>query len=174
MQRSFFELLGVEQSWQVDETLVSANFRKLQTQYHPDKFASATDSERRRSVQVSSRLNDAIKTLRSPILRAAYLLQLAGVDADMSSTTFKDPMFLMQQMQLREQLSEAPSANDPEAALDAMRDDANNAFTELSNTFEQQYDSKDFTAAKETYAKLQFIDKLRREAEELENRLLDD
>ena len=170
---SYFELLGVPVSWQVDESLISSNFRKLQAQYHPDKVASGSDSERRRAVQYSSRLNDAIKTLKSPVLRAAYLLKLAGVDADMSSATFKDPAFLMQQMELREKLGGITSASDPEAALEEMFESAQAAFDDLSQEFEQRYTNKQFEDAKESYAKLQFIDKLSREAEELEHQVLD-
>ena len=53
-------------------------FRALSRQFHPDYFYNATPAERRASLERSSYLNDAYRTLRDPVARVEYLLELEG------------------------------------------------------------------------------------------------
>jgi molecular chaperone HscB len=62
----------------IDESALEATFYKLSRQFHPDYFMSATDAEREASMQRSSLLNDAYRTLRDRIKRVSYLLTLEG------------------------------------------------------------------------------------------------
>ena len=57
------------------------SFRALSRQFHPDYFYNATPAERRASLERSSYLNDAYRTLRQPIARIEYLLELEGIPA---------------------------------------------------------------------------------------------
>ena len=59
-------------------------------------------------MQLSSRLNDAFATLKEPLSRAAYLLELAGVSVDEVSQSDLGMDVLLEQMQLREAVAEAP------------------------------------------------------------------
>ena len=87
---------------------------------HPDRFAHAGDAERRASMQWTTRVNEAYRTLKSPVQRAKYLLELEGVDVAFETNTAMPPEFLMRQMELREALEQAGDARDA-AALDALR-----------------------------------------------------
>ena len=78
----------------------------------------------------------------------------------------------MQQLQLREELSDLHDATDPEAALDAFYRDVDNAMAEQKAVFVTGLDA-DIEQAKAAYAKLQFLEKLRSEAEQKESQLLD-
>ena len=82
---------------------------------HPDRFASAGDAERRASMQWTTRVNEAYRTLRSPVQRARYLLELEGVDVAFETNTAMPPDFLMRQMELREALEAAGDARDADA-----------------------------------------------------------
>src|SRR5712692_6161007 len=53
-------------------------YRALSRQFHPDYFHNATPAERRASLERSSYLNDAYRTLHQPIARVEYLLGLEG------------------------------------------------------------------------------------------------
>jgi molecular chaperone HscB len=170
---NFFVLMGLPQQYSVDLAALTARYRELQSAMHPDRHVTASERERLLAVQKSSQINEAYEVLRSPTRRAAYLLTLAGVDSDMSSTTFRDPEFLMQQISLREELSELSQAADPEAALDRFYQDVDAALVQHRDQFARCYDGADYNAAREAYAKLQFLDKLRYEAEQQENELLD-
>ena len=54
-------------------------YRTLSRQFHPDFFYNATPAERRASLERSSYLNDAYRTLKNPIARIEYLLKLEGM-----------------------------------------------------------------------------------------------
>ena len=66
---------------------------------------------------MSSTINDAYRTLKNPIDRAAYLLKAQGIDADAPEHTSFAPEFLMQQMEWRETLMDAQMEqnNEPRA-----------------------------------------------------------
>jgi molecular chaperone HscB len=62
----------------LDPAELEQKFRTLSRQFHPDYFYNAPPSERRASLERSSYLNDAYRTLKRPIARVEYLLQLEG------------------------------------------------------------------------------------------------
>jgi molecular chaperone HscB len=172
-QLDFFTLLGLEKSYDIDQAALTASYRQLQRSVHPDRFAGGDERQRLLAVQKSAQINEAYETLRSATRRAAYMLKLAGHAVDTSATTFQDPEFLMQQMQLREELSDLHDAEDPEQALDRFYADVDNALTSQRQEFQGFYELGDYDAAKSSYAKLQFLEKLRYEAEQKEGELLD-
>ncbi|MBD2858278.1 Fe-S protein assembly co-chaperone HscB [Spongiibacter sp. KMU-158] len=170
---NFFQLLGLPQQFELDQAKLSQSYRQLQQSVHPDRFAAEGERQRLLAVQKSSQINEAFEVLRSPTQRAAYLLKLAGVDSDLSSATFRDTDFLMQQMMLREELSELSSASDPEAALDKFYRELDTAASNQQAAFAGHYQAGDYMAARDVLAKMHFLDKLRHEAEQKEASLLD-
>ena len=66
----------------LDATLLGEHFRRLQQELHPDRFAGASDHEQRVAVQYSGLVNQAYTTLRHPLPRALYLLQLRGMSRE--------------------------------------------------------------------------------------------
>ncbi len=170
---NFFQLLGLPQQFELDLAELSKRYRSLQQTVHPDRFSGGGERERLLAVQKSSQINEAFEVLRSPTQRAGYLLKLAGVNSDLSSTTFSDTAFLMQQMQLREELSELGAAADPELALDHFYRDVDAVLAEQQAEFAKAYEHKNFEVAADILAKMHFLDKLRHEAELKESELLD-
>ena len=59
------------------------------------------------AVQSAAEINDALQILKHPVKRAEYMLSELGVDIRAEQQTLQDPMFLMQQMELREELRRA-------------------------------------------------------------------
>src|SRR5262245_49100286 len=107
---SHFELFGLAPAYALDAGRLEQAYRDIQARVHPDRFAHAGDAERRASMQMTTQVNEAYRTLRSPVLRARYLLELNGVDTAFETDTAMPKDFLMQQMELREQLEEAKDA----------------------------------------------------------------
>src|ERR1044072_9309025 len=115
--QSHFELFGLPIAFGLDQEALEKAYRDIQSQVHPDRFAHAGDAERRASLQWTTRVNEAYRTLKSPVQRGKHLLVLQGVDVAFETNTAMPTEFLMQQMELREKLEEAKDAK----ALDELR-----------------------------------------------------
>lgn len=77
----YFAFLGVPRKLQLDAADLEQRFRTLSRQFHPDYFYNATPVERRASLERSSYLNDAYRTLKNPVARVEYLIGLEGFSA---------------------------------------------------------------------------------------------
>ena len=75
----YFSFLGLPRKLRIDAADLERRFRTLSRQFHPDYFYNATPAERRASLERSSYLNDAYRTLKNPVARVEYLLALEGL-----------------------------------------------------------------------------------------------
>jgi molecular chaperone HscB len=75
----YFTFLGLSRTLNVDVADLEQRYRALSRQFHPDYFYNASPAERLASLERSSYLNDAYRTLRNPAARIDYLLKLEGV-----------------------------------------------------------------------------------------------
>lgn len=74
----YFAFFGLPRHLLIDEAALEKDFYSLSRQFHPDYFMASEASERRASIDRSSMLNDAYRTLRDRVKRAQYLLTLEG------------------------------------------------------------------------------------------------
>jgi len=161
--KNHFELFGLTPSYALDLEKLDSAYRDIQARIHPDKFAHAGDAERRASMQMTTQVNEAYRTLKSPVKRAVYLLQLNGIDVEFETDTAMPKDFLMQQMELREGLEEAKSSSD----LDAIKRDLSVQRNDIEKQIGEQIDSrKDLDSAKTLVRKLMFFDRLAEEVDE--------
>ncbi|NRA85344.1 MAG: co-chaperone HscB [Gammaproteobacteria bacterium] len=172
---NYFELFALPSSYCLDLNELRSKYLELQRAVHPDKYANASERERLLAVQKTAQINDGFGMLKNPINRAEHLLSLAGIELAHEYQTVKDPMFLMEQMELREELEEIPSANDPEQSIL----DFQQQIDQHISTFEQQFinlfaanDQSSLAIAADNVRKLKFMLKLASEAQDLEERLL--
>jgi molecular chaperone HscB len=89
--------------------------RWLSRKLHPDRFARATPQERRFSLEQTTLLNDAYRTLKDPVRRAEHLLELRGVRMGEGSKVELPPEFLERALEDRERLVEAKIEGGPGA-----------------------------------------------------------
>ena len=161
-----FTLFGLPQAQALDLASLENSFRAIQAKVHPDKHAHAADSDRRMAMQWATRVNEAFQTLKSPGLRARYLLGLLGHDPQIESNTAMPTEFLMDQMELREAVMDARAGAD-EAALDAVR---NRLLGEIKADYVRLADlidiRKDFGAAAMLVRQLMFQEKLLHEIDD--------
>jgi molecular chaperone HscB len=73
-----FRFFGLPRKLRIDESELEKSFYALSRQFHPDYFMSASEPERQASMERSSMLNDAYRTLRDRIARVTYLLTIEG------------------------------------------------------------------------------------------------
>lgn len=112
LTRDDFSLFALNKQFALDVSDLEQRWKAIQKQVHPDKFSMAGASAQRVAMQWSSRINEAYRRLKNPLSRATYLCELLGAPIQAESNTSMPGHFLMEQMELREQLEEAQSLQD--------------------------------------------------------------
>ena len=83
----YFTFLDLSRKLDLDVAVLDKDFYELSRKLHPDLNAQADRKEQEWSLQQSSLLNDAHRTLKDPIKRTEYLLKLEGVELEEQSKT---------------------------------------------------------------------------------------
>jgi len=106
-QGDYFTFMGLPRKLNVSMADLERNFRTLSRKFHPDYYYNAPPAERRASLERSSYLNDAYRTLKQPISRMAYLLELEGFGTASPDQTKQVPPALLEEVfALNEELDE--------------------------------------------------------------------
>ena len=179
--RNYFEVFGLTVTFDIDPKILADRYLALQKQVHPDHFAGGTEQEKRLSMQWATRVNTAHTTLRDPLQRAGYLLELRGIT--LAGNPVLAPEFLLEQIELREQLE------DIEASIEVPGNSAACHQAQIGHlaTFKQKVDSvmtslqiefasaidKDLPTAEQVVYKMQFMHRLLVAADHVEEKLLD-
>jgi len=157
---SHFDLFSHAPAYALETDALERSYHEIQSRVHPDRFAHAGDAERRASLQWTTRVNEAYRTLKDPVQRAKHLLELHGVDVAFETNTAMPSEFLTQQMELRESLEDATAKKDS-ARLDSLRKDLGKSRLSLQQQIAEAIDAKkDYAAAAGLVRKLQFLDRL--------------
>jgi molecular chaperone HscB len=149
-------LLGLTPRYDVDLAELERVFFERSKELHPDRFANAPAHERVVALSRSRALNDAYQTLRKPMPRAEYLLVRGGVA--IGDNERLDPAFLMEILEMREELAEARAAGKTDvvaakqAAMIARR---KSVFGELPALFA----ANDLPAVKERVIVLRYLNR---------------
>ena len=100
---NYFQLFEIEKSVLIDLNVLEDKYLELQKEFHPDKYVNASDQEKRISLQITSYINEAYKTLKNDYLKSIYLLKIEGYELEDQNNTISDSKFLIHQMELREE-----------------------------------------------------------------------
>lgn len=153
-----FDLFQIPARFAIDAAQLDAAYRELQGRVHPDKFAAATDAEKRVAMQWATRANEAYMTLKSPLRRAAYLCELHGIDLGIESNTTMSPAFLVQQMEWREALEEARCERDM-VQLEALKRSLGEVRRDAVELIGVLLDQSQFGEAGKQVRELMFVEK---------------
>lgn len=171
--QSYFQLFDLPEKFEIDTAALGERFRQLQRELHPDRYASAAAHEQRVAVQYSALVNQAYATLGKPLSRALYLLELAGMEQAEISAQQIDGGFLIEQMELREKLESLHDMVDPDTVLDHLVVEIAGDIRVHQAEFEAAYNSSDLKCAASACVKMQYLEKLLQEAEQIESDLMD-
>jgi molecular chaperone HscB len=135
----YFTIFALPHHLHIDLPQLEKSFYAQSRKLHPDRFAARPQSEQDEALAASSRLNDAYRTLKDPILRTQYLLTLEGVQLEEQSKAATEaarttgvekkqvvpPELLEEVFELNMQLAEMRAANkmgedEPELRRDLM------------------------------------------------------
>lgn len=158
---TFFSLLNLPATFTQNLTQLETAWREASARVHPDRFATASATERRVAMQWAARINQAYDVLKDPVKRAVYLCELAGQTVDAENNTRMDTAFLMKQMQWRETLDEVREDSQGLASLAHIIDQEKQA---LEHCLVELLDSKkDYLTASEKVRQLMFVAKIQQE-----------
>ena len=156
LQSDDFELFGLQRQFTQDRAALDERWKALQREAHPDKFAAQGAAAQRIAMQWSVRINEAYQRLKDPLKRAAYLCELAGFAVNAHSNTAMPPAFLMQQMEWREAMDDANTADALEALADEVQASKKQLLQQCASLLD---DTQDYAAAVGTVRTLMFIEK---------------
>ncbi|WP_047491837.1 Fe-S protein assembly co-chaperone HscB [Terriglobus sp. TAA 43] len=171
---TYFEVFSLPTKLALDTASLEKSFYKLSREFHPDRFASKSAEEQAEATEKSSLLNDAYRTLRDPIRRTEYLLELEGIELEEQSVKATEsarasgtekkqivpPDLLEEAFELNMQLEEMKMAkqmgdDDPQLRKDleaaksnftAMLDDSQKQLEALWTKWDAAVDADDATA----------------------------
>ena len=151
-----FGLLGLAPAFEVDLAALERAFFERSKAAHPDRVASAPAAERVAALTRARALNDAYQLVKKPVARAEYLLARAGVT--IGDNERLDPTFLMEILELREELAHARAAGHTAkveqlaGAMKARRQGSLDALPQLFAT-------NDLAAIKDRLILLRYVDR---------------
>ncbi len=107
-----FETLGLEPRFELEPSLLESRHRELSRALHPDRYVGRGASERRQALSRAIEVNEALRTLKDPVRRATSLLARFGIEFPEGKEPKASPEFLMDVLELREELVNAQRARD--------------------------------------------------------------
>ena len=152
-----FTRLDVNRSFEVGEKILEVAYFTKQRLLHPDIFIRRPDQEKKYSVGHAVDLNDAYETLKSPLKRAEYLLNLEGIIVNQDNSTSVKPSqaMLMESLEMREELESAENSDDIRKMLVRAIDDRMATIDDIKN----QFASGSLDDAAQSTIKLRYMEK---------------
>ena len=165
LQSTDFELFDISAQFAQDRSVLDAQWKALQREAHPDKFASQGVAAQRIAMQWSVRINEAYNRLKDPLKRATYLCELNGAPIQAHTNTSMPPAFMMMQIEWREALEEAETVME----LEKIEHQTSNYKREQLSKIEQLIDVEhNYAAAANEVRALMFVARF---VDEIEARL---
>ena len=162
--QNYFELFDLKTSFFVDDKALIKAYQEQVTRFHPDNFATKSQSEQLQALQNTSLVNSAYTTLKTPLNRASYLLNLEDVNPFDEKDTNMDANFLISQIELREQLENIKEQQDNLALddfIERVQDFVKDNVVSISEAFTQSLDLQEI---KTLVRELKFYEQLNKEA----------
>ncbi|MGL4229812.1 MAG: Fe-S protein assembly co-chaperone HscB [Casimicrobium sp.] len=156
---NYFENFDLLPTFAIDQKGLASRFREIQSTTHPDRFASASDAEKRVAMEKATEVNDAYQTLRDPVRRAMYLLWLKNVNGMDEKNTSMPHDFLVEQIEWREAIADAKLKEDTDR-LDEMNTELQSIMDSLGSTFSAAYEGNHLPTATTLARKMRFMQKL--------------
>lgn len=97
---NYFDYFDLDVSFDIDIDALDSSYFELQSKNHPDCFFYAEPNKKTLVQNYIILINEAYKTLHSPLSRAEYLLSLRFKQCDVIKPTQE---FLMEVMEIREE-----------------------------------------------------------------------
>ncbi|HZS46688.1 MAG TPA: Fe-S protein assembly co-chaperone HscB [Blastocatellia bacterium] len=116
----------------LDNADLEKKFYSFSRQFHPDFYQQSSEFEKNASLEKSSLLNDAYRTLKDPVRRAEYIIQIEGAEIGKAQAP---PDLLSEMFELNEQLEELRDAKreGDEAAVESLKSHMRDTLEDLEH-----------------------------------------
>lgn len=162
LMKNFFDLLGIEPQFELDEAALQQAYITIQQRCHPDRLIGKNDSERHAAIMQSMDANEVYEALKSPLHRAEHLLLLKGikVNGEGADQAKPDQDLLMEMMELREGLAQAKD----ELSIAKARADIQMSMKNCSTNLAEAFAVGDDVRATQLTMRLRYLGKSLEEA----------
>jgi molecular chaperone HscB len=165
----FYEALGLEPKLALDPEELKKHFYERSRQWHPDRFSRASAAERQKSLEMTSMLNDAFRTLRDPVARAEYFLAQNGI----VPSKHVPPELLEEVFEMNIALEELragdesarPQLTEARGRFNHMRDEIDHGLSVLSSRYDEAGDASHLLAIRSVLDRRQYVANLIRDVE---------
>tara|TARA_B100000676_G_C18087729_1_gene856504 strand:+ start:624 stop:1265 length:642 start_codon:yes stop_codon:yes gene_type:complete len=155
-----FVCFGLKPSFDVDVVLLDQHYFDLQRNLHPDRFATSSAQEKSLSQRQATAINDAYETLKDPLSRADYLIDLLGATfLPEGCNLANDQELLLESMELREALEECENLEKVNVFSTCIQDKIKSCIEKLSKLFKDN----DFEGVCRLKTRLRYLEKLTEE-----------
>ena len=168
LKKNFFELFNIEIAIDVNRSELDQKVKVLQNKFHPDKFSSGSDFEKRLALQISSHINDGYKILGDIVLRIEYILKINNFIKD-ESKTINDINFLQEQIEYSE-LVESLNDNFDSKIIENSLSNIKSLLKTTVHSIKLSFESNDFENVWQNLSKLRFYIKNINELVKLRNK----
>ena len=131
---NYFEVFDLPKILGIDPGVLEKKFHELSRNFHPDYFTTGSPEDQQKALAMTSLLNDAYRTLRHPVRRVEYLLELEGFKSDGSKVP---KSFLMEMFEINEQVEEVKSGSASPEQIAAVRSDIENRAARFETQIEK-------------------------------------
>ena len=168
LKKNFFELFNIEIAIDVNKSELDEKVKILQNKFHPDKFPSGSDFEKRLALQISSHINDGYKILSDIVRRIEYILKINNFVKD-ESKTINDINFLQEQIEYSE-LIESLNDNFDSKIIENSLSSIKSLLKTTVGSIKLSFESNDFENVWQNLSKLRFYIKNINELVKLRNK----
>ncbi|EGC33756.1 hypothetical protein DICPUDRAFT_154133 [Dictyostelium purpureum] len=151
-----FFLFDIKPHFKIDLKDLSHRFKSLQKLLHPDLFEQKNEKEKALSKEISTSINTAYNILKSPFLRAEYILNQKGYD--LSSVGDVDPEVLMEVLEIREAIDEGTDEE-----ITKIGNENREKINEVSKELESLFEKKDYQEALKRTVYLRYLTRIQEE-----------
>jgi len=133
-------------------------FYALSRKLHPDRFMRRPEQERQYSLEASSILNDAYRTLKDPIKRAEYVLRQEGFDIGEQRSKDVPPELLEEVFELNMALEEMRGGDDSaRPQLEQAEANFTKMMSDVDNQLQALFENYDRAPSRETLAEVRGV-----------------
>jgi molecular chaperone HscB len=166
---NYFELFEIPVQLVVDSSSLQKKFIELSRKYHPDYFATQSSEKQAEVLEISASLNKAWKTFQNPDETIKYVLRSKGLLEEEEKFQLP-PGFLMEMMEINEQLMEAKMDEEPEkmSRLSSVISQLSTEIYEPVKEIVEHYKEgvtteKELLQVKEYYFKKKYLNRIRQQ-----------